>query len=239
MADGLLAPDTSVFDYGCGRGGDIERLRRLGYEAAGWDPAFSPNTPKRAAQVVNLGYVVNVIEDAGERADTLRAAWDLTRSLLIVAARLTEQAKIRHAAEHLDGLVTSRRTFQKSFTQEELRAWIDATLGVRRIAAAPGIFYVFLQITGTDWLNDIGVSRQDIRVPAQSNLQLAAVHQSVQYWLRRRIASKRSTREAPTRLEVTRRKPWASASSMTSRISGRSLRPTVRFVALHCTTILM
>jgi DNA phosphorothioation-associated putative methyltransferase len=132
-----------VFDYGCGRGGDVERLRRLGYEAAGWDPAFSPFTPKRPAQVVNLGYVVNVIEDADERADTLRVAWDLTRSVLIVGARLREQARIRHAAEHLDGLITSRRTFQKLFTQEELRAWIDATLGVRSIAAAPGIFYVF------------------------------------------------------------------------------------------------
>ncbi len=143
LADGLLAPHTSVFDYGSGRGGDIERLWRLGYEAAGWDPAFSPSAPKRPAHVVNLGYVVNVIEDAGERADTLLAAWDLTRSVLIVAARLAEQTQIRHAAEHLDGLVTSRRTFQKLFTQEELRAWIDATLGVRSIAAAPGIFYIF------------------------------------------------------------------------------------------------
>ncbi len=143
LADGLLTPHTSVFDYGCGRGGDIERLRWLGYEAAGWDPAFSPSTAKQAAHAVNLGYVINVIEDAGERADTLRAAWDLTRSVLIVAARLAEQAKIRHATGHLDGLVTSRRTFQKLFTQEELRAWIDDTLGVRSIAAAPGIFYIF------------------------------------------------------------------------------------------------
>lgn len=35
LEDGLLAPGTSIFDYGCGRGGDLERLTALGYECAG------------------------------------------------------------------------------------------------------------------------------------------------------------------------------------------------------------
>ena len=34
-------------------------------------------------------------------------------------------------------------TFQKYYTQDELRAWIDGTLNTRSVAAAPGIFYVF------------------------------------------------------------------------------------------------
>ena len=42
-----------------------------------------------------------------------------------------------------DGIVTGRRTFQKFFTQEELRTWIERVLGRRSVAAAPGIFYVF------------------------------------------------------------------------------------------------
>jgi hypothetical protein len=29
------------------------------------------------------------------------------------------------------------------FSQEELRSWIEQTLGTRPVAAAPGIFYVF------------------------------------------------------------------------------------------------
>jgi hypothetical protein len=42
--------------------------------------------------VVNLGYVINVIEEAAERADVLREAWALTRKVLIVSARLTVDA---------------------------------------------------------------------------------------------------------------------------------------------------
>ena len=36
--------------------------------------------------MVNLGYVVNVIEDPSERAEALRLAWKLTRQVLVVAA---------------------------------------------------------------------------------------------------------------------------------------------------------
>jgi len=35
---------------------------------------------------VNLGYVLNVIEDPQERLAALRRAWDLSRRLLAVAA---------------------------------------------------------------------------------------------------------------------------------------------------------
>ncbi len=67
LDDGVLRADESVFDYGCGRGGDVERLHHLGYEAAGWDPAHAPGEALREADVVNLGYVLNVIEDLAER----------------------------------------------------------------------------------------------------------------------------------------------------------------------------
>ena len=42
-----------------------------------------------------------------------------------------------------DGIVTGKRTFQKFFTQEELRQWIEQALNRRPVAAAPGVFYVF------------------------------------------------------------------------------------------------
>jgi hypothetical protein len=41
-------------------------LQALGYQAEGWDPVHRPEVGKRDADVVNLGYVVNVIEDPGE-----------------------------------------------------------------------------------------------------------------------------------------------------------------------------
>ena len=76
-ADGLLHPERTVFDYGCGKGDDIRHLRTLGYTVDGWDPTHRPQAERRPADVVNLGYVLNVIERPSERAETLRTAWDV------------------------------------------------------------------------------------------------------------------------------------------------------------------
>lgn len=142
--DGLiLAGQTSLLDYGCGRGGDVTRLSRAGVQCAGWDPHHRPDGSLEPSDVVNLGYVVNVIEDPNERKATVRRAWSLARSVLIVSARLTSDSRDLEGVPFRDGLRTSTGTFQKLYTQDELRAWIDSTLGVRSAAAAPGVFLVF------------------------------------------------------------------------------------------------
>lgn len=143
LDDGVLSPGVTVFDYGCGRGEDLRRLAALGYEADGWDPAYRPEANRRPTDVVNLGCVVNVIESPAERAEALRIAWALARGVLIVAARLDWESRTLNGRDYSDGILTSRGTFQKLFAQEELRAWIDGELGVRSVAAAPGVFYVF------------------------------------------------------------------------------------------------
>ena len=38
----MKTPD--LFDYGCGRGGDVRTLTGLGIEASGWDPTHAPDT---------------------------------------------------------------------------------------------------------------------------------------------------------------------------------------------------
>ncbi len=47
-----------------------------------------PDTDRASAQAVNLGYVLNVIEDTAERSETLRSAWRLCGSVMSVAARI-------------------------------------------------------------------------------------------------------------------------------------------------------
>lgn len=143
LEDSVVSTNTTVFDYGCGRGGDVVRLNAIGVKTSGWDPSHSPTTPLEVADVVNLGYVVNVIEDPNERRNALVSAWGLTRHAMVVSARLSWEERGINARLHLDGYVTSTGTFQKFFEQEELRGWIDSTLGVQSVAAAPGIFYVF------------------------------------------------------------------------------------------------
>jgi DNA phosphorothioation-associated putative methyltransferase len=143
LNDGLITPSARVFDYGCGRGGDVKRLRERGFECDGWDPAHRPEGIRAPADVVNLGHVVNVIEDVDERTDVLRSAWALAQRVLIVAARLEIEAHQDLSGCHRDGFVTRLGTFQKLYHQDELRRWIESTLGVPSVPAGPGVFYVF------------------------------------------------------------------------------------------------
>lgn len=144
LEQGLIGEGVSVFDYGCGHGADVRHLRACGVECAGWDPVHEASTPLAEADVVNLGYVVNVIESANERAETLCRAWALARRLLVVSGRLVhEQGRLSSGSNCEDGLLTARGTFQKFFDQNELRSWIEQTLAAEAVAAAPGIFFVF------------------------------------------------------------------------------------------------
>ena len=144
LEDGLISRNVSFFDYGCGRGGDIRRLHEMGIEVSGWDPAYFPDEERMPADVVNLGYVVNVIENVEERAVVLCAAWSLARQLLVVSARLDWEAQQVAGNFQGDGIVTCKQTFQTFYTQEELRNWIETVLHPKKVvAAAPGVFYVF------------------------------------------------------------------------------------------------
>lgn len=143
--NGLIAPEvTTVLDYGCGRGGDIERLTAAGVSCNGWDPFHCPDGNLEPSDVVNLGYVVNVIEELEEREEVLRRAWAFARCALVVSARLEgESAALQEEKRFRDGVRTTIGSFQKLYSQGELRVWIESTLHVRPVAAAPGVFIVF------------------------------------------------------------------------------------------------
>lgn len=140
---GYLSGDYSLFDYGCGRGDDLRELEAHGIDALGWDPNFRPESDKVASALVNLGYVINVIEDRDERIEALLGAWALADTLLVVSAMLGSEEFIAQFKPYKDGIITSRNTFQKYFNQSELRGFIERTLDEQPIAIAPGIFFVF------------------------------------------------------------------------------------------------
>lgn len=140
---GLLRSGVSMFDYGCGQGDDLRALVNGGIEATGWDPHFAPEAAKTGADVVNLGFVLNVIESPEERIEALKEAWSLTRSVLAISTMIVGQASVSGLTPYRDGYVTSRGTFQKYFQHAELRHLIARTLGIEPVAAAPGIFLAF------------------------------------------------------------------------------------------------
>ncbi|MDY7021388.1 MAG: DNA phosphorothioation-associated putative methyltransferase [Cyanobacteriota bacterium] len=139
----LFQENTTFFDYGCGYGGDIQRIAEKGYESSGWDPYYSPDTPLKEADIVNLGYVINVIECQQERRQALVNAWELTRRILIVSAQILIDDRERGIVAYGDGVITNRNTFQKYYEQEELKVYIDQALGVNAIPIDLGIHLVF------------------------------------------------------------------------------------------------
>ena len=143
IGNGVLTPKHTFFDYGCGLGDDVRFLQSLGYAAHGWDPAHRQDEARRSAEVVNLGYVLNVIERPGERAEALRRAFELSQKCLCVAVLVGSASYAGEAQTYGDGLLTSRSTFQKYYQQEEVGQYLEEVLGVAPIPLEAGVFLIF------------------------------------------------------------------------------------------------
>ncbi len=139
----IITSESTFFDYGCGYGSDVKYLQEKVIEADGWDPYYQPDNPKQSADIVNLGYIINVIEDLSERREALIQAWQLTNKVLIVAAQVLIDDRRRGLMVYSDGIITNRNTFQKYYEQEELKIYIEQVLQVEAIPAGLGIYFVF------------------------------------------------------------------------------------------------
>jgi DNA phosphorothioation-associated putative methyltransferase len=140
---GILSEGQSVFDYGCGLGTDADGLKALGYEVAAWDPAYFPDAPKKVADVANLGYVLNVIENPAERIAVLVDAWAHARQVLIVSTMISGKESYDYVREHGDGVLTSRNTFQKYFEPAEIQGLIESALDTDVYPLGIGIYVAF------------------------------------------------------------------------------------------------
>ena len=138
-----LRRGESFFDYGCGHGGDVAAIRKLGHPSGGWDPIHAPDSPKQAADVVNLGFVLNVIEAPAERVDALIDAWKHTRRALLVSTLISGQEAYDDVQIFGDGVLTSRDTFQKFFKPAEIQALIEDSLHTEAVPVGLGIYLVF------------------------------------------------------------------------------------------------
>lgn len=140
---GILQKRHKFFDYGCGHGMDLEALAGLGYSVSGWDPAFRPKAKKEKADVVNLGYVLNVIEEPHERVEALKGAFALAERALVVSTMVAGQETLAHVRPYKDGYLTKSNTFQKFFVPGELEDLIESMLGREAVTLAMGICVVF------------------------------------------------------------------------------------------------
>ncbi|MBA6371511.1 DNA phosphorothioation-associated putative methyltransferase [Colwellia sp. BRX8-4] len=139
----LLEGDYSIFDYGCGKGDDAKELEAHGLNINSWDPVHKPEGKKINSDIVNLGFVLNVIEDVNERTQTLKNAWQLSDKLLVVSVMVAGAAKLEQFTRYKDGVITKWNTFQKYYNQAEIRSYIEQALKAKTVALGQGIFAIF------------------------------------------------------------------------------------------------
>lgn len=176
LRHGLLAPGRSFFDYGCGRGDDIAAMSAEGFIASGWDPHYAPGRERNSADVVNVGFVINVIEDPAERVEVLQRAYELTRGVMAVAVMLYGQES--QGRQFGDGVVTSRGTFQKYFNQAELKDFLEYVLHQEVFLVGPGIAFVFADkeweqrfLAGRYRRQDVGARLLQLRARAPARVR--------------------------------------------------------------------
>ena len=138
-----LNGEYSVLDYGCGKGDDVRELEAHGIDVTGWDPVHRANEDYSNRDIVNLGFVLNVIENKQERTETLINAWKHADKILVVAVMVAGESVISQFTPYKDGIITSRNTFQKYYSQGEIRYYIENAIDETAIAVGQGIFIIF------------------------------------------------------------------------------------------------
>ncbi|RLA53317.1 MAG: hypothetical protein DRR42_05135, partial [Gammaproteobacteria bacterium] len=171
-----LNGDRSVLDYGCGKGDDLRELEAHGLDVSGWDPVHEPEGLLVNSDIVNLGFVLNVIEDRDERIETLKRAWEYAHKLLIVSVMVAGDSVIEQFTPYKDGVITSRKTFQKYYAQSEFRSFVETTLAEDAIAAGQGIFIVFKdKVEEQNFLLERQHVKRDWNQKTQRELKIRAV----------------------------------------------------------------
>lgn len=140
---GYFDGNYSVLDYGYGKGDDIRELAAHGIDVKGWDPVHKPNGLLAPSDIVNLGFVLNVIEDVVERKNTLLKAFEYARQILIVSVMVAGESLIRKFTPYKDGIITSRNTFQRYYSQTEFKSYLENAICESAIAVGQGIFLLF------------------------------------------------------------------------------------------------
>ena len=170
LGSGLIERGDTFFDYGCGRGEDVTLMQERGFEASGWDPYYNQDASKQKANFVAMTYVINVIEDPEERADSLLDAWSYAERVFLVSAQVTLAQTGKYQIPYADGILTGSGTFQKYYTQQELKTFIEETLETDAFPIGLGVFCVFRHDSDAAEFEATRFHRRIIAKPARITL---------------------------------------------------------------------
>ncbi|MDP5213388.1 DNA phosphorothioation-associated putative methyltransferase [Pseudoalteromonas tunicata] len=140
---GYLNGDYTILDYGCGLQDDLRELEAHGLDINGWDPVHFPDGQKKPSDIVNLGFVLNVIENQDERKEALLKAYQLAEKLLVVSVMLTNETRLEQFKPFKDGVITKWNTFQKYYSQSQIKEYIETILNQSSVTLGQGIIAIF------------------------------------------------------------------------------------------------
>ncbi|HCX25772.1 MAG: Peptidase M15A [Candidatus Collierbacteria bacterium GW2011_GWB1_45_35] len=122
--------EGNIFDWGCGRGYDLNYFRSKGFSAEGWDPVHLPENPPEkysagSFDLVHCAFVLNTLPDSEERLKILRAIHDFLPASGEISLTVRSQSNIKTNLKPTwkrfgDGWLTPKGTFQRGYTAEEL-----------------------------------------------------------------------------------------------------------------------
>lgn len=173
---GYITRSRTIFDYGCGYGGDAERLVEQEYPVVSrYDPFYFPNEEIIPADIVLLSFVLSTIENKAEREQVLARAYDLAQEYLIVSF-LVDPRLPQKGIPYGDGYLTRYRTFEKSYSSLECVEYLQAVLGivyldkldqgiyvVPKVRHQPLLAYNCNEGEQKRWLNNLRKQRQRLR----------------------------------------------------------------------------
>ncbi|MGQ7871528.1 methyltransferase domain-containing protein [Bacillus sp. 1A] len=122
---------SSLLDFGCGRGTDVDFYRNSGIDADGYDPHLSygwSKLPSRMYDLIVINYVLNVLESRSKRIAVLREAskYLSPKGKMIIVTRssneINREALRKNWQPINDGYWSHKKkgTFQKGIDDEEL-----------------------------------------------------------------------------------------------------------------------
>ena len=134
IADRHVTGYTSVLDWGCGRGTDVEWFNHLGFDGRGYDPIFRPRVSYKNTrpkfEYITCFYVLNVIPTKKGRVEAIKEAInhlaDDGEMFIAVRAKRAIEYLSKNWKKHRDGYRTSKNTFQHGFTDEELKKLVKS-----------------------------------------------------------------------------------------------------------------
>lgn len=134
---GLVADGQSVLDFGCGDRSAKPYFEAMGLKYTGWNVQF--RRPRRA-NIVNLSYVLNVVEDEPQRRAVTKQAFALAEDLLLV----TIPACFRLWDTDITTTESTRAVCFQRVVKEicrRNRAWIRDVVGNNVTAISPDVFF--------------------------------------------------------------------------------------------------